>query len=250
MSTPEPMSFEALQAAYANQQARLEMLESRALALESEKQAIERRSEARHEENLRLQQFIAASASADAHLIPMMASLLTPATVSTGMMTEDEYFSVQLQCGVSQVVSKCASLEALKCKEESQRMAAEERVKSMQRELDCMRKKADVQAENSRKEMEGTNRRLEELARAVGERDATIGALHGELKARLSVEKSKSVEFKMERVLSHNIALMALVKEKDAALEKIRSDMLEWREVSFLELFVSFLVDSKAISLA
>jgi len=33
---------------------------------------------------------------------------------------------------------------------------------------------------------------------------------------------------------------MALVKEKDAALEKIRSDMLEWREVSFLELFVSF----------
>jgi hypothetical protein len=40
----------------------------------------------------------------------------------------------------------------------------------------------------------------------------------------------------MDKVLSHNIALMASVREKDAALEKLRRDVLEWREVSCLNL--------------
>ena len=119
------------------------------------------------------------------------AALLMPTAVKSemGTMTDgDDSDPTELRKKLDRSLDRSAFLGMERDKAEKERMAAEEKAKAAQREMERVKKWAEVQVENNKKDFESVCKREAKLSELVKEKDDTIRTLTTELKARLTLE--------------------------------------------------------------
>jgi len=119
------------------------------------------------------------------------AALLMPTAVKSEMGTmtdESEFDHAKLLERLDRSLDRSAFLSMERDKAEKERMAAEEKAKAAQREMERVKKWAEVQVENNKKDFESVCKREAKLSELVKEKDVEIQAIKIELKARLTVE--------------------------------------------------------------
>ena len=119
------------------------------------------------------------------------AALLMPTAVKSemGTMTDgDDSDPIELRQKLDRSLDRSAFLGMERDKAEKERMAAEEKVKAAQREMERVKKWAEVQVENNKKDFESVCKREAKLSELVKEKDVEIQIIKMDRDARLTVQ--------------------------------------------------------------
>ena len=119
------------------------------------------------------------------------AALLMPTAVKSEMGTmtdESEFDHAKLLERLDRSLDRSAFLSMERDKAEKERMAAEEKAKAAQREMERVKKWAEVQVENNKKDFESVCKREAKLSQLVKEKDVEIQIIKMDRDARLTVE--------------------------------------------------------------
>ena len=183
------------------------------------------------------------------------AALLMPTAVKSEMGTmtdESEFDHAKLLERLDRSLDRSAFLSMERDKAEKERMAAEEKAKAAQREMERVKKWAEVQVENNKKDFESVCKREAKLSQLVKEKDVEIQMIKMDRDARLTVEvrglfvlvlfcdfthyyffpqQSRANEKQMNDSLARQGRLKVQLKEKTQALDELRKNTLDWKEV-------------------
>ena len=119
------------------------------------------------------------------------AALLMPTAVKSEMGTmtdESEFDHAKLLERLDRSLDRSAFLSMERDKAEKERMAAEEKAKAAQREMERVKKWAEVQVENNKKDFESVCKREAKLSQLVKEKDVEIQMIKMDRDARLTVQ--------------------------------------------------------------